>query len=153
MKIDDPRYYVTYKNRGNDESKDSDIDPNNYTTDAVEIESGEIYKDADGGYFKCGSLIGVYSVIKLGKMHAYGIEYHNLLKGLEVKIYDENGYLVQSVTTNKKGHFRVDNLLPGKYKIVFERPNGLKFMKKESVYIEVKGGKVIKIKKRLLPNL
>ncbi len=148
---DDPLYYVTYKDKGNNEAKDSDINPSNYTTDAVTITSGDNYKDLDGGYFKCGSLIGVYSVMNMG-MGAYSVD-SGILDGLLVTIYDENGDVVQEITTDRLGRFKVDNLLPGKYKIVFQQPKGMKFAKDKTVYITVKAGqRDIKVENVVAPQ-
>ena len=149
---DDPLYYVTYKDKGSDEAKDSDINPNDYTTDPVTLSSGDNYKDLDGGYFKCGSLIGVYSIIPMHGMKAYSV--HSVkFKGLSVKIYDATGHLVKEVKTDSKGRFKVDNLLPGRYKIVFEQPKGFKFTTSRSINIVVRAGeRNIKVEKKLAPK-
>ena len=151
MLKDDPLYYVTYKDKGNNEAKDSDINPSNYTTDAVTITSGDNYKDLDGGYFKCGSLIGVYSVMNMG-MGAYSVD-SGILDGLLVTIYDENGDVVQEITTDTFGRFKAKNLLPGKYKMVFQQPKGMKFAKDKTVYITVRAGqKDIKVENIVAPK-
>ena len=123
MVKDDPLYYVTYKDKGVDESKDSDIDPDNFTTDVITLESGEVNNDVDGGYFRCGSLVGVYSVIG---MSAYGVDSINL-SGLKVKVVDEYGNVVAESVTNKSGMVKFDNLLPGKYHLEYEKKEGLLF--------------------------
>jgi len=152
MLKDDPMYYVTYKDKGNDDSNDSDINPDNYTTDIVTLHSGDNYTDLDGGYFKCGSLIGVYSVIPMGGMSAYSVE-SGILDGLKVTILDENDNLVTEVTTDKYGRFRADNLLPGKYKVIFEKPEGMKFAEDRVIYITVKAGqKDIKVENSVAPE-
>ena len=148
---DDPYYYVTYKNKGSNEAKDSDIDPTSYTTSPVTITSGEDYRDLDGGYFKCGSLIGVYSVIPMGGMQAYSVN-NAVLQGLTVKIYNASGALVKKVYTDSKGQFRADNLIPGRYTIIFEQPKGLRFKTNRILHVEVRAGdKDIKIENRLIP--
>ncbi|HGZ70357.1 MAG TPA: hypothetical protein ENK74_03080, partial [Nitratifractor sp.] len=153
MLKDDPLYYVTYKDKGNDEAKDSDIKESDYTTDPVTISSGEDYKDLDGGYFKCGSLIGVYSIIPMDGMGAYSVE-SDALEGLDVKIYDASGALVQSLKTDRKGQFKADNLLPGKYKIVFEKPRGLKFTSSKTVNVTVRAGDAdVRVENKLAPTL
>ena len=144
MVENDPYYYVTYKNRGNDESKDSDLDETTLTTDVVNLDAGVNYKDLDGGYFKCGSLIGVYSIIPMNGMSALSAD-SGILDGLTVTIYDENGKVVKKVTTDRAGNFRVDNLKPGKYKVVFEGVEGAKFATPKEVNITVKPGSKITI--------
>ena len=138
MLKDDDMYYVTYKDKGNDDSKDSDINPDTYTTDPVELQSGDNNKDLDGGYFKCGSLIGVYSVIDMG-MGAYSVN-SGVLDGLKVTIYDLDGNTVDELTTDKYGRFSASNLLPGKYKVVFQKPDGMQFAKDDTVYVTVRAG-------------
>ena len=151
MLKDDDLYYVTYKDRGSDESKDSDINPSNYTTDPVVLHSGEFNRNVDAGYFKCGSLFGVYSVINMG-MGAYSVD-SSALEGLRVEIYDENGELVKELTTDKFGRFHADNLLPGKYKVVFQKPEGMKFAKDKTVYVTVRAGqKDIKVENSIVPQ-
>ena len=132
---DDPLYYVTYKDKGNDEAKDSDIDDSTYTTDPVTLVSGENNMNVDGGYFRCGSPIGVYSVIKGNRFAA------NSLAGLKVKVYDKEGNLVSIEETDENGKVKFDTLIPGDYKIEFEKVEGLEFkvLKDEESGEEVEG--------------
>jgi len=147
----DPIYFVTYKDKGNNEAKDSDIDATSHTTEPVTLHSGDDYKDLDAGFFKCGSLVGVYSVINNGMM-ANGVS-NQLLDGLLVTIYDEDGNVVQELTTDENGRFKADNLLPGKYKIVFQKPEGMKFAKDRVIYITVRAGDAnIKVNNTVTPD-
>ena len=151
MLKDDPLYYVTYSNIGDDESKDSDINQDTYTTELVTVFSGETYKDLDGGYFKCGTLVGVYSILDDG--NSTGGKSGRVLDKLQVTIYNENGDVVDVVKTDNNGKFNVEKLLPGKYKLVFQKPDGMKFAKDKTLYITVKpGDKIIKVEKLVAPE-
>ena len=145
---DDPLYYVTFKNRGSDEAKDSDIDQNNYTTDLVTLNSGEVNLDVDGGYFKCGSLVGVYSVVEPGSKapRAYG------LSNLKVTIFDLNGKVVKETQTNSEGKFNVDGLLPGRYKVVLQKPEGFEFVNSKEYYITIKAGDKNNLEAKVAPS-
>ena len=149
MVKDDSLYYVTFKHRGDSRAKDSDINQDNYTTDPITITSGEIYKDLDGGYFKCGSLIGIYSVLD----NNIGSKTPRVLANLKVTIYNENGDVADVVKTDNNGKFSVGKLLPGKYKLVFQKPDGMKFAKDKNIYITVKpGDKNIKVENIVAPE-
>ena len=146
---DDPLYYVTFKNRGNDEAKDSDINQDNYTTDLVTLNSGDINKDVDGGYFKCGSLIGIYSIVEPGSKNpraAYN------LANLKVKIFDMRGNVVRETQTDNEGKFNVDGLFPGRYKVVLQQPEGFKFVNSKEYYITIKAGNKDKLEAKLAPS-
>jgi len=152
MLKDDPLYYVTYKDKGSSDAKDSDIDATTFTTPAVELESGDDYKDLDGGYFKCGSLIGVYSVIPMQGMSAYSVD-NSVVDGVSVSIYDENGNLYTTTQTDRLGNFKVNNLLPGNYKVVFSAPEGTKLTTNKEMNISVKAGGIIRVETILAPSL
>jgi uncharacterized repeat protein (TIGR01451 family) len=51
IKVDKPKNYpyFTLQNQGSDDKKDSDIDPSNGLSDVVTLNSGENYRDLDGG--------------------------------------------------------------------------------------------------------
>jgi len=151
MLKDDPLYYVTYANVGNDEAKDSDINQESYTTEAITLLSGDTYKDLDGGYFKCGTLVGVYSVID--DANGTSGKSGRVLEELQVTIYNENGDIVDVVNTDKDGRFSVEKLLPGKYKLIFQKPDGMKFAKDKNIYITVKpGDKILKVENIVVPE-
>ena len=145
---DDPLYYVTFKDRGSDEAKDSDIDQNSFTTDLVTLNSGEVNLDIDGGYFKCGSLVGVYSIVEPGSKapRAYS------LSNLKVTIYDIRGNQVRVTQTDTKGKFNVDGLLPGRYKVVLQKPEGFEFVNSKEYYITIKAGDKNTLEAKLAPS-
>jgi len=113
---------VTYKDKGDDDSKDSDIDPDTSMTDVITLYSGDYNMSVDAGFFECGAPIGVYKVIEM-KGYSTSVD----LSGLKVKVYDKSGKLVAVGVSDENGMVKFDNLPAGDYRFEYEKVDGVKF--------------------------
>ncbi len=114
-------YQVTAQNRGDDESKDSDIDPNTLVSDTVTLHSGENYTNLDGG---------IYSIASIGDRvwldtNADGIQDADEggVAGVEVELLNADKTTTgKKVLTDENGYYRFENLTPKTYRVRFTLP-------------------------------
>jgi len=119
-------YYVTYKDTGSDDTKDSDFNPGTKTTDAFSLAAGQKITNKDCGLFKPAT-IGDFiwndkdrdGVQDAGEPGLDGAVVKLLTSG-GADVYDVNGNLVASfTTTGGTGAYSFANIRPGSYKLHF----------------------------------
>jgi len=128
-------YYVTRKDKGDDDSKDSDINPTfnakEGTTEPTTLESGEEDRTWDAGFFK-SACIGE-SIWE--DKNANGIQEEDesgvagvtltLVDGTGASVTDVNGNALTAITTAEDGKYSFCNLVPGEYQVkVTTLPDG-----------------------------
>ena len=96
-------------------------------------------------------IVGNLEINKLGENYHFvnnDIIYENeLLHGIEFEIYDSNNKLIKSITTNKNGYAKCNNLPLGKYYIK-EKTSLDKYVLSDKYAFEIKkdGNKAIDVK-------
>jgi protocatechuate 3,4-dioxygenase beta subunit len=121
-----PGYYPTYKDRGGDDSKDSDIDSNK----TISIEKAKVSNDTLDAGFVQPACLGDYvwedknanGIQDAGESGIEGVEVE-LFKADGSKVVDINGNVVNAKTTNSNGEYKFCNLMPGDYKVKINTPS------------------------------
>ena len=87
----------------------------------IELEPGEHFKDVDFGLANRSSIYGMTWIDK----NANGAfeTGDGFLEDTEVQLYDSNGELLKIAISSREGDYSFDELLPGRYTIVFEADN------------------------------
>ena len=138
-------WYLTFKDLGGDDAKDSDVNKATKETIVTDLESGENDMTWDVGMFK-PACIGDYV---WEDMNGNGIqdEGEPSVKGATVKLYgktiidssykypvtDADALVKQDVLTDDKGHYSYCQLIPGSYKVEFITPEGMKITHKANI--------------------
>ena len=125
---DPNRWYITKANVGDDDIKDSDIDPTTKKSPIIKVESGDKNETIDGGLFKSVCVGGVI----WEDINANGVKEPNepaiadakvMLTDLEGNyILDADGNKVEVFITQEDGKYLFCRIIPGKYKIKVELP-------------------------------
>jgi 5-hydroxyisourate hydrolase-like protein (transthyretin family) len=113
-----PLWQVTLLNVGVDGTIDSDVDPATLHTAPVTLQSNEVNRTIDGGFFRLGAL-GRYVWFDA---NSDGIRQDEELPatGVTVRLFREDGAagaLLDTQTTDAAGHFAFNALVPGIYVI------------------------------------
>ncbi|PZM66395.1 SdrD B-like domain-containing protein [Paenibacillus dendritiformis] len=128
-------YSWTKPHQGNDPAKDSDVINEDGYTDEIVLGDGEKNHNIDAG------LVPMPVAPETGEIGDYvwidkngnGIQDEDEigLNGVKVELYDDNGSLLKSTTTDNKdgkpGYYLFTNLPAGKYVVKFILPNGHKW--------------------------
>ena len=127
----DKNYRVTFANRGDDDSKDSDLEPvyskDIATTPDVTLKSGENNLNSDGGVFEPACLGSAVWLDKNGD----GVQQEDEpgIGNVTVTLLDENGgddlldasgNKIEPIITKADGKYKFCNLVPGAYRVKFE---------------------------------
>ena len=120
-------YQLSEANSG-DDSADSDIESNGYST-CESLESGENNLTYDIGLYEFAS-IGDYVWLDtngdgIQNPHESGIE------GVTVELQDCSGEVISTMETDDSGKYLFDNLRPGDYRIKFNLPASYHFTEKD----------------------
>jgi len=135
IKVTPPSGYgISPKDQGNDDTKDSDINPTTGVSDTIELKGGESNLDVDGGLTKetqKTSCLGDYIWFDANKN---GIQDSNEsgIAGAKVELLDQNGNQavdingapVNPIVTTSSGEYKFCNLAEGKYIIKVTPPSG-----------------------------
>ena len=112
-------YRFTKQDEGSDESRDSDVNPQDGKTGSFVLHVGEKRTTLDAGIFKPTSKPNLGSIggIVWHDENHNGIleEGEKGVQGIKVSLYDANDMQVNSTTTDKNGRYNFDNLTPGSY--------------------------------------
>ena len=113
---------ISPQNQGTDDTADSDVDPTTGRTPVTTLVAGENDPTWDLGLYESASLGDRvwYDADKDGVQDAAEIG----VAGVKVELYDENGVLVATTTTNKDGYYHFVSLAPGDYAVKFYPPSG-----------------------------
>ncbi len=111
-------YLVSSEDQGNDDSQDSDANPDTGKTALTTLDPGENDTTWD---------MGIYPLAFIGDKvwldtNANGIQESDEqgLQGITVHLLDKNGTQVGTVVTDADGHYNFNNLIPGEYQIEFD---------------------------------
>jgi uncharacterized repeat protein (TIGR01451 family) len=116
-------FKLSNKDAGNDDTKDSDINPSTLESEAVTLHSGQEYKDLDGG---------LYSISSIGDRvwldsNANGIQDDGEvgLKDVDVELLKaDESPTGKTLKTDENGNYIFKNLTAGEYKVKFTLPSG-----------------------------
>ncbi|MDJ0843839.1 MAG: SdrD B-like domain-containing protein [Crocosphaera sp.] len=119
-------FEFTEPNVGDDDTVDSDADPENGMTQTIVLESGDFNGTLDAGLIQRGGL---------GDFVFYDINQNGLqdageegIAGVTVLLLDADGNQLDSTTTDESGAYSFNNLAPGQYKVQFTQPDGFEFV-------------------------
>ncbi|HRD93463.1 MAG TPA: SdrD B-like domain-containing protein, partial [Accumulibacter sp.] len=115
-------YFVSPKDQGGNDAKDSDIDPATGQTVVTTLSSGQNDLSWDAGLFKKASV---------GDKVWDDMNHNNIqdssepgIGGIKVKLMDASGTTVlASTTTNSSGNYLFSNVNPGTYVLQFDKAN------------------------------
>ena len=126
-------YSITTKNQGNNDSKDSDIDPKSGKSDTITLKSGIDDMSWDGGLYpnsdnkdgehNATACLGDYMWLD---ENLNGIQDANEpgVVGIKVELYNaDTNTLIATTHTDKSGKYEFCNLKPGNYRVKFDQPN------------------------------
>jgi hypothetical protein len=130
-------YSFTKKDQGTNDAKDSDPDPSNGKTTTFTLNSGDNDLTRDAGLYKTASV---------GDLVWKDLDYNGIqdggsktgIKDVIVKLYKSNNSLVDKDTTDASGIYGFSGLLPGDYYLIFTKPAGYSFTKKDQGTNDVK---------------
>ncbi|MGB0384737.1 MAG: SdrD B-like domain-containing protein [Ardenticatenaceae bacterium] len=115
-------YMISPQDQGADDATDSDADPTNGETIVTTLSAGENDSTWDAGLFRKASLgdkvwedsngDGIQDADEPG------------LADLTVELFDSNGDLVDSTTTDSDGMYNFSDLMPACYEVQFSGPSG-----------------------------
>ena len=111
------------QNIGND-ALDSDPDENGIAT-CTNLEAGEDDPTWDAGILRLSSL-GDYVWLDEDADGIQDVE-ESAISGVVVKLYDDQGNVLETTTTDEQGYYLFDSLRPGTYVVQFENPGGLDY--------------------------
>ena len=116
------------QNQGNDDSRDSDIDPNTGTTGNIDLAAGEEDLSNDAGVFTNQPGQGSIGDRVFNDLNQNGVQ--NMgepgVAGATVQLRDCNNTVLRTTTTDNNGNYLFDNLEAGCYRISVVR-NGFNF--------------------------
>jgi hypothetical protein len=118
-----PGYVFSPQDNATNDQDDSDVDPNTGRMATTTLDPGEHDADWDAGiYIPKGSLGDRvwYDTDEDGEQDGGEMG----VSGVTVALYDGNGNLLKSTTTDGQGNYLFDGLLPGDYQVGFELPTG-----------------------------
>ncbi|MDR3572311.1 MAG: sortase, partial [Anaerolineaceae bacterium] len=114
-------YAVTLKDKGTDDTVDSDADQTSGKTDTITLVSNQTDLTWDAGLYKPASLGDRVWLDNNGN----GIQdtSEQGIAGVQVVLYNGSG-IVATTSTDANGLYLFDNLIPGKYTVQFTPPAG-----------------------------
>ena len=122
-------YFITTKDAGGDDAKDSDIDAagksGNYT-----LASGDVNNTVDGGLYKKASLGDRVWIDANGNGQQDSGEVGK--SGVTVNLCNSAGVVVATQTTDINGNYLFTGLVPGSYAVQFVAPTGFTLTTKDS---------------------
>ncbi|MDO9226346.1 MAG: SdrD B-like domain-containing protein [Pseudomonadota bacterium] len=115
-------YFVTQKDAGSNDAKDSDIDPLTGRTIVTTLSGGEYDMTWDAGLYQKASIGDKVWL----DCNANGIQDANEigLSGVTVKLLSGTGAELATTTTDFQGNYLFNNLVPGDYAIQVIAPTG-----------------------------
>jgi hypothetical protein len=129
VKITPPSgYYLSPKDSGSDDSKDSDIDPTTKESSNTKLSPGEKDYSLDAGVYKPACL-GDYTWLD-ENVDGLQDKSEKPLEGVKVTLLDKSGNVVtkdidgnkiDSKKTDANGKYEFCNLIPGDYKVSFQK--------------------------------
>ena len=119
-------YTFTKKDQGSDEAKDSDADPQGYSS-CVTLRPGDCYTKLDAGIYKPAAIGDhVWHDLNNNGIQDAG---EAGVANVKVDLYTCAGTFVASTHTDASGLYRFTELVPGDYKVKFFLPSGYAFTK------------------------
>ena len=114
-------YGFTQQDQGSDDAKDSDANPSTGRV-TVDVTSGASNTTIDAGLRQLASIQGTMweDADKDGILDGGETK----LSGVTVTLYDENGAVAATTTTDANGNYSFVDLMPGNYSVQFGRPSG-----------------------------
>jgi uncharacterized surface anchored protein len=112
-------YQLTQQDAGNDDTKDSDVDPTTGLTILTNLVAGENDPTWDAGIFQPKASLGdrVWEDLNQDGRQDAG---EPGVAGVKVILLDGNGVKIDSTTTNSAGEYLFDQLDPGTYSVQFK---------------------------------
>ena len=121
-----PGYLTTVKDAGGNDGLDSDINALG-NSGQVTVAAGQDYKDLDAGLYKTASIGDRVWFDANGNGSQDAGEAG--VGGVKVNLYNGQGAVVASATTDASGNYLFSNLVPGNYYLGFVPPAGYGFTK------------------------
>ena len=119
-------YLTTVKDAGSNDALDSDINAVG-NSGLVTVAAGQNYKDLDAGLYKTASIGDRVWCDTNGNGTQDAGEAG--VGGVKVQLYNDQGVVVASATTDANGNYLFSNLVPGSYYLGFVPPAGYGFTK------------------------
>jgi|GEM_PF-6105741 len=119
---------ISQANAGNDDTKDSDADPDTWVSDPVTLSAGEENLTVDAGINPIPASLGdqVWEDINKDGLQQIG---EPVIEGVIVNLYfceaDASEEPLATTTTDQEGLYLFENLEPATYVVEFITPNGL----------------------------
>ena len=119
-------YAVSDQDQGVDDASDSDFDPATGNTIITTLSTGENDLDWDAGIYQLTQDASIGDRV-WHDLDADGIQdiAEPAVANVLVQLYDRDGLLLDSTTTDPNGLYRFDNLNPGFYYLEFTPPIGM----------------------------
>ncbi|WP_071323248.1 SdrD B-like domain-containing protein [Janthinobacterium sp. 1_2014MBL_MicDiv] len=121
-----PGYLTTVKDAGGNDALDSDINAAGNSS-LVTVAAGQNYKDLDAGLYKTAAIGDRVWCDTNGNGTQDAGEAG--VGGVKVNLYNAQGAVVASATTDANGNYLFSNLVPGNYYLGFVPPAGYGFTK------------------------
>jgi len=115
-------YTITQKDRGGDDTKDSDVNPNG-KTDKVTLHANENITSVDMGLYPKVALLGNRVWYDEDRDGIQDIDEKQGVSGVIVKLYAKDGTSIAQTKTGASGIYEFQNLVAGQYYVVFEAPD------------------------------
>ena len=143
IKVTPPNgYEISPIDQGNDDTKDSDIDPSTHKSTIITLKEGTNDMSWDAGLMPKGSVgngdhnntacLGNYMWLDENLNGMQDSDEVGVV-GVKVELYDANtNTLLATTTTNSDGKYIFCNLKAGEYKVKFEQPNTYLFTYKDN---------------------
>ncbi|WP_424972651.1 SdrD B-like domain-containing protein [Dinoroseobacter sp. S76] len=115
------------QDQGNDDTVDSDVDPNTGETGVISVAIGEVVEDVDAGVEDPGTAsLGDKVFLDL---NGNGVQDagEQGVADVSVMLLDENGTPIATTTTDDMGMYLFDGLDAGTYSVKFGEPDGFDF--------------------------
>ncbi|MGB1206715.1 MAG: SdrD B-like domain-containing protein, partial [Chitinophagales bacterium] len=115
---------LTSSDSGTNDNIDSDIDSSNGQSPILSLSAGEVNLSVDGGYYATSGL-GDYVWLDLDGDGEQDVS-ETGLEGVAVTLFDEDGNIVATTTTDATGFYEFTDLTPDTYsvEVSFTGPNG-----------------------------
>jgi fimbrial isopeptide formation D2 family protein/uncharacterized repeat protein (TIGR01451 family) len=115
--------WVAAQNAGGDGALDSDVNPGDGTTGIITVAEGEKNDTVDAGLVAPTGKIGDTVWIDVNGDGLQDPE-DDGVEGVQINLYDGNGYLLETTVTDADGKYEFNYLTPGTYEVEFIRPAG-----------------------------
>ncbi len=134
-----PGFTYSPKDRGGDDTLDSDVNSNG-KTDLITIGDSN-NNTIDAGMYKTPEKRYCLGNVYWLDENLNGIKDSNEkgVAGIVVKLYDENRKYIAQTTTNSNGEYKFCNLKKGKYYLHFDLPDGYMFINKNQSKVDSNG--------------